>query len=73
MRFPRAGAGEDVGLERPPEELGPGDGAAGPGLPFAFQRVRFCVPFFETYGAPDVVARRFVERVAKLLGGDLGR
>jgi len=30
---PAAGAGEDVGLERPPEELGPGDGAAG--LPWA--------------------------------------
>jgi hypothetical protein len=28
---------------------------------------------FETYGAPDVVAKRFVERVAKLLGGDFGR
>ena len=32
---PAAGAGEDVGLERPPEELGPGEGAAGPGLPWA--------------------------------------
>lgn len=32
----------------------------------------FLKPVFETYGAPEVVARRFVERVAKLLGGDFG-
>ncbi len=33
----------------------------------------FLQPVFDTYGAPDVVARRFVERVATLLGGDFGR
>lgn len=33
----------------------------------------FLRPVFETYGAPDVVAKRFIERVAKLLGGDFGR
>jgi hypothetical protein len=33
----------------------------------------FLRPVFETYGAPEVVAKRFVDRVAKLLGGDLGR
>lgn len=32
----------------------------------------FLRPVFETYGAPDVVAKRFVDRVAKLLGGDFG-
>lgn len=32
----------------------------------------FLRPVFETYGAPEEVARRFVERVAKLLGGDFG-
>jgi len=33
----------------------------------------FLRPVFETYGAPDVVAKRFVDRVAKLLGGDFGK
>jgi hypothetical protein len=33
----------------------------------------FLRPVFETYGAPDVVAKRFIDRVAKLLGGDFGR
>jgi hypothetical protein len=33
----------------------------------------FLRPVFETYGAPDVVAKRFVDRVAKLLGGDFAR
>ncbi len=33
----------------------------------------FLRPVFEKYGAPEEVARRFVERVAKLLGGDFGR
>jgi phage gpG-like protein len=33
----------------------------------------FLRPVFEKYGAPDVVAKRFVDRVAKLLGGDFGR
>lgn len=32
----------------------------------------FLRPVFEKYGAPEEVARRFVERVAKLLGGDFG-
>lgn len=32
----------------------------------------FLRPVFETYGAPEEVAKRFVERVAKLLGGDFG-
>ena len=32
----------------------------------------FLRPVFEEHGAPEVVARRFVERVAKLLGGDFG-
>ena len=32
----------------------------------------FLRPVFEKYGSPEVVARRFVERVAKLLGGDFG-
>lgn len=30
-------------------------------------------PVFEKYGAPKDVAKRFVERVAKLLEGDFGR
>lgn len=30
-------------------------------------------PVFEKYGQPADVAKRFVERVAKLLGGDFGR
>lgn len=33
----------------------------------------FLRPVFEEYGAPEEVAKRFVERVAKLLGGDFGR
>lgn len=33
----------------------------------------FLRPVFDAYGAPDVVAKRFVERVSKLLGGDFGR
>jgi hypothetical protein len=30
-------------------------------------------PVFEKYGAPDEVAKRFLDRVAKLLGGDFER
>jgi len=33
----------------------------------------FLRPVFEKYGAPEEVAKRFMERVAKLLGGDFGR
>ncbi len=33
----------------------------------------FLRPVFEKYGAQEEVAQRFVERVAKLLGGDFGR
>jgi phage gpG-like protein len=33
----------------------------------------FLRPVFEKYGAPEDVAKRFMERVAKLLGGDFGR
>ena len=34
---------------------------------------RTAPPVFEKYGAPDEVAKRFMDRVAKLLGGDFGR
>lgn len=33
----------------------------------------FLRPVFEAHGAPEAVAKRFVERVAMLLGGDFGR
>jgi len=33
----------------------------------------FLRPVLEEHGAPEVVARRFIERVAKILGGDFGR
>lgn len=32
----------------------------------------FLRPVFEKYGQPEDVAKRFIERVAKLLGGDFG-
>jgi hypothetical protein len=34
----------------------------------------FLAPVFEKYGAdPEIVSKRFLDRVARLLAGDIGR
>jgi hypothetical protein len=57
-----------AGLDRPE--------SAQPGIGIAIIRIPprpFLAPVFEKYAQPEQVSRRFLERVAALLGGDFGR
>lgn len=56
-----------AGIEKPARD-GPSTGIAVTRVPAR----PFLQPVFDKYGNPDEVSRRFLERIAKLLGGDFG-